>query len=365
MRISVSQAGNSVEVSGFGDPIRFDVTGLDLPPLQDHTFAAWLMLPWAMKTGEAIEIDGPVDPLAIENIRRFSNAWELWEPSKFNPVTVVAASRAEPTTGEDRLTFYSGGLDSTDMLLQLGRQPHPGTALTVHGFDYPSSAGDQFAELRDQVAPFLEALNYRHVTLSISRVAGGRHSYALRLAAAGFLFSGMFSEGILAADANWEQDMALFPWGLNHVTDRYLKGKNFRISTVGDQKTRPIKAKALLQDKMALQAVSFCKRRAIRPKNCGTCSKCVRTKIMFSVFGDIPEIFVDNSFDASLTNSIDIHDRNERVLLIDLYQIARDEGLDVDLHVQRLFERLKGAEATTGRRWDRLKNRLFGPRTAG
>ena len=230
MRVTVKQSGNIVEVSGYGDPIIFQVEGIDLDPLTDHTFAAWLMLPWAMKTGETIEIDGPVDALAIENIRHFSKAWELWEPHKFSPVDVASASKVVPAEKFGNLVFYSGGLDSTDMLLELGRQAQATTALTVQGFDYSSTRSEQFARLKDQVAPLLDELNYKHATLAISRVSGGYYSWSLQLAAAGFLFAGQFEKALFATDSNWEQDMSLFPWGSNHVTNRYLKGNNFYLT---------------------------------------------------------------------------------------------------------------------------------------
>lgn len=356
MRVKVEQSGNTVEVSGYGDPIIFRVEGIDLDPINDHTFAAWLMLPWAMKTGEAIEIDGPVDMLAIENIKRFSNAWELWEPRKFHPIDVVSASKVVPTEKTGDLVFYSGGLDSTDMLLELGPQAQTTTALTVQGFDYSTSRSKQFAQLQDQVAPLLDELNYKHATLGISRVSGGYHSWSLQLAAAGFLFAGQFEKALFATDSNWEQDMSLFPWGSNHVTNRYLKGENFHLTGLCDDKTRAMKARSVARHPTAIHAASFCKNRGVRPKNCGLCSKCLRTKAMFLVFGEAPDIFIDGSFDASFLSSIDLNDRKEIPLIMDLCQIARKEGsLDRIPELQELLENLKRPRSTSSRRFAKLK----------
>ena len=360
MQISVKQSGNSVEVLGYEEPILFEVNGLELATLQDHTFAAWLMLPWAMKTGETIEVDGPVDTVAINNMVRFSKAWELWEPHKFHSVKIVADSETVPTKKTEDFVFYSGGLDSTDMLLQLGRQPQTTTALTVQGFDYLTSAVDKFAQLREQVAPLLEELNYSHATLRISRVSRGHHSWAIQLAAAGFLFSGHFRSGLFASDYNWEQDMIAFPWGLNHVTNRYLKGDNFQISGLCEDRTRAMKARTVARHPAAINAASFCKRKEFRPKNCGTCTKCLRTKAMFAVFDEKPDIFADGSYDPSFIKSIDLSNKIERAFFVDLCQMARDEGsLDRIPEMKVMFEKLKQPHSKSVTALKKLRNSLM------
>jgi hypothetical protein len=342
MRVSVNQSGNQIEVAGFGEPVLFEVAGLELKDLQDHTFAAWLLLPWAMQTGEAIEVDGPVDSLAIKNIMRFSKAWELWEPKKFHTVKVVASSEPLPTEKTEDFVFYSGGLDSTDMLLQLGKQARPTTALTVQGFDYSPSADSSFAKLREQMAPLLEELNYNQVMLRISRKSGGYHSWGLQLASAGFLFADHFRKGLFSADYNWEQDMAVFPRGSNHITNRYFKGDNFQISGLCEDRTRAMKAQTVARHPIAIKSVSFCKRKEFRPKNCGTCKKCLRTKAMFAALGEKPDIFVDGSYDPSFLKSIDLNNKIERAFFVDLCQMAQEGGtLDQIPEMKAMLKRLK------------------------
>jgi len=359
MRVSVKQSGNAVEVSGYGEPIIFEVEGLDLRPIHDHTFAAWLMLPWAMKTGETIEVDGSVDTLAIKNIMRFSKAWELWEPKKFHPVEVIAASEALITEKTEDFVFYSGGLDSTDMLLSLGKQAQTTTALTVQGFDYSPSSMDQFSRLREQVAPLLEELNYKQATLKVSRKSGGYHSWALQLASAGFLFSEHFRKGLFASDYNWEQDMIAFPWGLNHTTNRYLKGENFQLEAQCEDRSRAMKARTVAEHPIAIKAASFCKRREFRPKNCGTCTKCLRTKAMFAVLDEKPDIFIDGSYDPSFIQSIDLSNKIERAFFIDLCQIAREGGtLDRIPEMQAMFRKLKKPRSKSAVKFEKLARKV-------
>ena len=329
MRVSVQQTANRIEAHGSEEVISFDFINITLPPLRDYTFAAWLFLPWAMVKGENIEIDGPVDPIAAENIRRFSSAWELWDPRKYH--TVIASGTHEPPPvnkkRREEFVFYSGGLDSTDMLLQLGKRQEKTVALTVQGFDYSPTAEDQFADLRNKVTPLLNHLNYEHVFVRVSKICGALHSWALQLAGVGFLFSETFERGIFAADYNWEQDMLAFPWGLNHVTNRYMTGRDFGIYPQCEDSTRTMKAENVARDPLGLQAASFCKRRELRPANCGTCSKCIRTKAMFAVtLGKQPDIFLDADFGPDFLDQIDLDDRKEQAFFIDLCQIAIQRG---------------------------------------
>ena len=228
------------------------------------------------------------------------------------------------------------------MILGLGKQVQTTTALTIQGFDYSPSADDQFFKLREQVAPLLEELNYRQATLKISRKSGGYHSWGLQLASAGFLFSEQFRSGLFSSDFNWEQDMAVFPWGSNHITNRYFKGGNFQVLGLCEDRTRAMKARAVAGHPTAINAASFCKRKEFRPKNCGTCTKCLRTKAMFAVLDEKPDIFIDGSYDPSFIKSIDLGNKMERAFFVDLCQIARENGtLDRVPEIKALFEKLK------------------------
>jgi hypothetical protein len=121
--------------------------------------------------------------------------------------------------------------------------------------------------------------------------------------------------------------MLAFPWGLNHVTNRYLKGTNFQLEPRCENHTRANKAGSVALNPLALKAVSFCKRREVRPDNCGTCTKCVRTKVMFAAtLGYQPDIFLDPTFDEDTVNSINLDDKNEQAFFVDLCQIARSRG---------------------------------------
>jgi hypothetical protein len=327
--IHVRQKGNRVEIHGLPELIHYDVAGIDLPPLTDHSFAIWHVVPILMRRGGRLVVDGPVDPVVIENAERIARAWELWEPAKYRAVEVTASElKAEASSGPDLLLF-SGGVDATHMLLSIGRQKIPAFALTMGKRDYPDPA--KFAALLEMTDPLLAELNYRRIVLktNASDFPKGRHQYAMELAGAAFLLSGVVGRSFFAADCTWEQDMLISPWGLNHVTNRYLRGSHFETRALYDDVSRAGKVDEISRSIAALNSVSFCKRKEARPRNCGTCSKCLRTKLMFVATGHaIPDIFIDRTFDAAkFIRKIDTSNRVERAFMVDAYQYARDLGV--------------------------------------
>lgn len=331
-RLRVHQDGNRVTVEGGPTRIDYEVQGLELPVLDNLAFCVWHFLSPALLTGSPIEVDGPVDSGTLAAAERFSRTWELWDPRRFREVRISARSRPSapaPARRKDPLVLFSGGVDSTHMLLQLGRQATRGVALTAHGYDYNAGEAEHFDRLRAKVKPLLDKLNYDQVVVRTNAkvIAHGVQSYALRLAGAAALFSGLFERALFAADFSTEQDMLAVPWGLNHVTNRYFRTDDFVMEPRCEDVTRAEKVALLARDDTALAALSFCPDRAVAPRNCGRCKKCIRTKVMFMAeTGALPPIFEDMSFHLGYVRTLFAAGRKEEAFFIDLYQRARAAG---------------------------------------
>jgi hypothetical protein len=336
--LSVSQNGNRVDVVGGPREIFYEVEGIDLPPIENWGFCVWCMLAWAMRHGAIIHVAGPVDEGTISSAQRFTRTWEFWNPRRFRFVKVTSEGTA-PTPKTDRrtdLVLYSGGLDSTDMLLRIGRRPNPGLALTVQGFDYTLRAASAFEALLAKTRPLLADLNYNRavVRTNAALVAQDYHSWSLRLIGTSARLSSLFEEGVFAAGSTIEQDMALHPFGLNHVTDRFLRSSEFVLTPLYVSISRSEKAANVAANPIALNALAFCnnlraKSRREAALNCGICGKCIRTKAMFVVeTGAIPNIFADMSLDLDLDRlTLNAEESShETMFFIDLYQRARDLG---------------------------------------
>lgn len=370
LTVRVQQSGNQVKLVGATTPIYYEVEGIDLPPLRDHNFAVWHALPLALRNGWDLHVDGPVDEEVLRNANCMAQVWEAWQPQQFRAVSVSASETAgDCNAGERRedVTFYSGGIDSTYMLTRLGRRSARSVALIVHGMDYNPEQDGPFSALMQRTAPLLQSLNYDRVVLrtNASRIASGHHAWGMALAGHGFLFSGLFKRANFAADFTWMQDLVTFPWGLNHVTNRLFRCASFEVVPRCEDATRCEKAGALASDPQALQATSFCKRRDVRPDNCGKCSKCLRTKVMFAAMtGEIPAgVFLDPSFSEREIYAIDLSSTIERVCFVDAYQQARLKGtLSQFPGIEKRFSREVAAISARARISRAVANLiLFGP----
>ncbi len=320
-----------MELHGTPEPVFYELAGLDLPPVTDAAFAVWHVLPWAMKAGFDFHIAAPVDPAVLASAEKLTRVWEMWLPHRFRELRITAEGVPSlPGPRRDELTFYSGGIDSTHMLLRLGRRDKPALALTVHGMDYEVDNQAGFDGLLARTGPFLASLNYRRLTLrsNASLIARGDHGWGMALAGHAFLLSGLFERAVFAADFSQEQDLGgLEPWGQNHVTNRYFRGRHFRFESLCEDVTRAEKMLDVAHHAGALASASFCKDKSVRPLNCGNCGRCARAKAMFvAMTGRMPPVFVDNAYGEHTIRRLKLHDKHEQLFLIDMYQHARKRG---------------------------------------
>jgi len=332
MEFRVEQTGNLVKVRGGDLTISYEVSGVDLPQFSDVSFAVWNLMPTAMASGSSIHIRGTVDPRVIVNAEKLSQIWEMWMPGTYRQVK-VSADEVRPTVKAARkqdIVFFSGGVDSTFYLLERGARPTPGFVLTIHGTDYLYDDTDRFLKLVDKTTPLLRHLNYRRVVIrtnvmKVSRPAGLMHGFMF--AGCAFLLSDLFEQAVIAADGTWEEDMMGFPWGSNHVTNRYLVGSNFGLTTASAEWGRTEKVEAIAENKLARESVSFCINYEKRPHNCGKCIKCIRTKAMFfAATGSCPDIFLDNSLTEADIEGVDLTSRKEYSHFAGVYFAARARG---------------------------------------
>jgi hypothetical protein len=282
-----------------------------------------------MEEGFNLCFDRPIDPVVAANAERASQIWEMWVPYRFRSIAVKGnGSWSRPKrTRLPRAFLYSGGIDSSFSILRNGAPSKQGFAVTtcVHTADEHN-----ISKIIDKTTPFLSNLEYNRIVIRSNVKWQAQTQYlslGFNLASYLFLLSDLFKEGGLAADWTAESDMVVFPWGSNHLTNKYFEGSDFSVKTFDSDVGRTAKIAAIANAGVDLRSLSFCSDDSYIPSNCGKCKKCVRTKAMFLVAtGSIPQIFIDNSFDdASLIELI--YKGFERIQLFDLYQYAKTHGL--------------------------------------
>ena len=308
-----------------------DSANLDVT--QTANFAAWALLPIGMTLGRDIVIENAGDSVTEKNARTLSEIWFSWLPQKFKPISVSFQSHKNvpPAITDEELVFFSGGIDSTYNLLKRMEDGKKQVLLTV---DFGNTGPEQFSQLLSRTGALASAasdsrLIVRTNVFRIYKQLGIRpdigHGFAL--ASVGFLWDGILSGANIAADSARFQEPIWYPWGTNSVTNELFKSSSFGLDTSCLSLTRSQKIHELSENPAQLDSLVFCTNRKIQPKNCGTCSKCVRTKAMFlATAGHIPNIFVDSTWDGKFFKSIESKLRKERVYLIDIYMEAAKRG---------------------------------------
>ncbi len=311
--------------------LTFKLHGPTTPPPSNDDFAIWCILPLAMRAGRNVEFKGPVSKTALANAQQLVDIWAMWVPEKYSPVTLSAKTYAANGQGTDGAALlYSGGVDATFALVSEKRAHDIRLAVTVHGLDYDAVKQKPFDGLRARTRPLLAKYRVEQVIVETNagKIIGDLGlTHAFVLASCLFLAATAQSKGLLAADLTPAQEMMVFPWGTNHVTNRLFASDDFTMHTVSSDFDRIRKLEILLEDDTALAALSCCGDKKRRPDNCGVCPKCMRTKSMFlAVSGEVPPIFLDNTVTSAQIQQLDVSSNAAYKHYSQIVRTARQRG---------------------------------------
>lgn len=380
MRVKISRAEDSIALATADDSIRISTDNWQDANKSRSDFAVWFFLPVAMRTGQALHVEGEGSEETIRNARRISESWESWMPHHFNSVDVSfdAPSRRSlgGSGGKRSLCLYSGGIDSTHALLSRHRKGEKQTLLTVHGMEYRLEDEQKFSALKSKIAPFSRLVGDGHIFVRTNAYAtyrkynvdlpGALHvSHIFALAGCGFMFSERYENICIAADCRLDQQFRTPPWGSNSATNAYFDDGCTRLITLDDHLTRTEKMPLILSSREALISVSFCNNYRARPDNCGRCEKCIRTKLMFfAACGTVPEIFSDSSIPSKWYRKFDIGTEYQRVMLLDILTCAKRTSRFAQVpNAQALYAAIKSPVARKAAKKDRrrkwLRQRAF------
>lgn len=319
-------------------------------------FAAWFILPIAMRCNADILIHGAGTQETTKNANLISSIWEAWMPDHFNSINVFFTEECsvddfKKDTGS--LFFYSGGADSTYSLLKLAEENKSQSLLTVQGMDYTYKDEDRFNKLIEKTDRFAKEFGSQRLYIKTNAYSiydkfkintkSSHISHIFALTGSAFMFSEHFKNIIISSDLRLDQQFLVHPWGSNSATNKFFNDGSTSLQTVDDDVTRSDKMKKLQSSEVALSSLSFCIDYKSRPENCGVCSKCMRTKLMFlAATGRVPKIFNSIKIDATLIEKINLSKKSEVASFIDLYNCAKNnEMLDKMPYLIQTFEELK------------------------
>lgn len=319
--VTIDKTAASVLIEGL-PKIEFVTSDLELTQNNNFDFALWALLPIAMRKNQEVKCDFSVSREAYESALKVAKIWARWCPEIFTvPRIDVTISDTKSENNLRELLFFSGGIDSTFSALKLNEEGKNVDCLTVHGMDYKYDDIDKFDALMRQTEKFRNRYfqNSISVRTNIYRVyntvgCNPRDGYIIHifaLFASGSLFRN-YGRYYIAADCRFDQEYSVHPYGSNSATNRLMANENGTLVTRDDDISRAEKTLILANSGIDLASLSICVNYKVRPFNCGICSKCIRTKVMFYAnTGVIPDIFRNREIPKDWYQTINVRRKAE------------------------------------------------------
>jgi hypothetical protein len=251
----------------------------------------WLvaMLPHALPNGETIVADHPADATLLENLKGLIAVWCDWYPQYLPPAirAPVAPLALDAPPNPKSAAFFSGGVDSWFTVLRHAPERESAAIgrveelITVHGFDIPLDAPDEFAKLHAALAQGAQALG-RKLTVVRTNL---RRSGSLWVKGWGWLANGAGLASVaLMLEKRYGKVLIgssypygnLFPWGSHPMTDSLFSTRSLTVKQDGASFNRTEKTALVARHAIALAHLHVCWKNGAA-SNCGICPKCIRT----------------------------------------------------------------------------------------
>lgn len=254
------------------------------------------LAPLAFHRGVGLHVAAPVDRGVAEGLSAVTGIWSRWYGGAGPvPLTSSALTESGPRPGDCgrrdlRLAaFFSGGVDSMWTALEHRRSTATTRDLiSVHGFDIPLSEVAAFDAMADRFAHWsarwggrLVALRTNYRVVSTGGVPWGELAHGCALVAGGLLLGPRYDVLRVAATGGVRDP---HPWGSHLETDALLGTRSTRVEHHGAEAARWEKVRAIAGDDEALALLRVCWRTGT-DRNCGRCSKCLRTMALLELFG--------------------------------------------------------------------------------
>lgn len=290
MRLTETTDGRPIE-------IYFDFVGESFPqPLVLDGFVNAVIF-HAMGSKQDVHVEGPMTRSALLNLAAFQEAWCRWKPDVYKPIRIEPLSVTDdPPRAEARsIAAFSGGADAIFTALRHADDQFAlNSVMLVHGFDVPTDRADQFSKLLERVRPLLDRLDLRprvvRTNISELHLQDWFDSFLAQISCCLHNYSHEFRFGLTGGGEPY--DALVLPWGQNPCTDYLLSGDRFSIVHDGAGFSRTEKIAVIAKDPVATAALKVCWEAADLSTNCGTCEKCVRTRLNFKAVGmDSPSCF--------------------------------------------------------------------------
>lgn len=301
---------------------------------------AILMLPWACKLGEAVELDKPVDAHLADNLRGLQRVWRSWYPelALVDIKAPLRLSEAEVCPDKKTAAFFSGGIDSLFTLVRHNDELRgDGTSLIddlicVAGFN---TSLEDFQGLQDSLRPMAERFGKRLVPIATNiryskqtAVTPYNDGYLMNhlahgaaLAAIASILGKRYKEIYIAATHSYEH---LIPWGSHPLTDPLCSSRSLRITHDATSFSRVERTTTVAEYDDALAVLHVCWE-DLKKGNCSRCQKCLRTMSTLDLLGKKERgiTFDWSDYSIEALSRVWLHDDNDINYFVEIAEAAR------------------------------------------
>src|SRR5262245_33471063 len=225
----------SAKISGLpgetGDGFRMWIRGPSgfAPPRgtpQEGAIWTTMLLPVAIETRQAIEVDSPLPARFLAGTRQIMEIWRQWNSIRV-PIAISSTSLVSDEPQPEEIgCFFSGGLDSCYSVLKNLNDPRQSKIshlIFVDGFDVPIDNLSLAAKVSSRIQRLAGALglnlircstNSRQLTDLFASWGDTQHGGAM--AAIGHFLSGRLGRVIVPSSHTYADS---FPWGSHPLVD--------------------------------------------------------------------------------------------------------------------------------------------------
>ena len=318
-----------ISATVMGTEVWFESPDVELCPSAE-AFASAFLIP-SLHIAEALEIDQPLDPVWLSNIKNILPlASEWWGYSEILPRTLVMSPSTETASDKIGLSF-SGGADSFFSLLR-----YPGKIdylVFIQGFDMrwdDDSRLEAYMESLKRVALQVGAItivvrtNIRQHPLLEGISWDVAHGGVL--AAIGHLLGGTIGNFIISSSIAKGRDK---PWGSHWKIDPYWSSSGLDIIHFGDEHQRNEKLIMIASEPLVRSNLRVCWENRTNSGNCSICEKCVRTRITLTMAGELENYPVFKGPESLVEDIDNIPCSSSKMVLYT--KAAKDERLSPEL----------------------------------
>lgn len=295
--------------------------------MADAMLPVGLML--AMATDQRLELEAPVSKKLLENSGTVQEIFSSWYPKKLKRVEVQTDSRSYRPLQKDTLTLstFTAGVDAFFTLDK--HFDEVSSLLYVYGFDTPLKDKELRARMSHHLHEAAEhagktliegvcnARRFLNPHLSWSKMSHGAtiSSFATLLSSHHELF--YFPASYAYAD--------LYPWGSHPLVDPLWSTEYLTVIHDGAEASRVEKTRKIAHNPSAQKHLRICFKKKGN-YNCGSCSKCLRTKMALELEGQLHKFeTLDHEIDLEELKKIGISSQSDLIFARENYDFARQQ----------------------------------------